>query len=130
MNLNDFPAGGTAQKQLAVTKEKHRARKEIEIEKIRAVTKVKIDRRKVKSQEKLAKVELAHLKMQHEHELKMLQFGTGPSQYTRQGQSSHAGSSSMGSTGMFAGNDDNLFSSSSSTPYGFSSNMDLSEPFQ
>ncbi|KAJ6529394.1 hypothetical protein B0H19DRAFT_1242891 [Mycena capillaripes] len=116
----------TEQERLRLKKEKIRARKELELAKISGQAKVQIEKSKGKTQEKLAKLELARLKLEQEHQLRMAQ-----SHYP---QSSHAGPSSMGSSSLFAGNEDSFSfpqlptfhnnssdvgSSSASTPFAF-----------
>ncbi|KAJ6536273.1 hypothetical protein B0H19DRAFT_963235 [Mycena capillaripes] len=99
----------TAQQALGLKKDKTRARKEIE---------------KARAQEKLAKIELAKLKLQQDHELRMAQM-------------QHAGPSSMGS-GFFGSDSPFSFSglptlssssdagsSSATTPFGLDSDLQL-----
>ncbi|KAJ7475394.1 hypothetical protein B0H11DRAFT_2235347 [Mycena galericulata] len=77
----------TQQQLLALKTAKNRDRKEVEVAKIRALAEVKVEATKGKTQERLAKLELARLKIQQDHELRMAQLA----------HSSHAGPSNRGS---------------------------------
>ncbi|KAJ7735367.1 hypothetical protein B0H16DRAFT_1765311, partial [Mycena metata] len=85
----------TRRKELALTKDKNRVRAEIELAKVKSLRDVKVEKTKMKTKEKLAKIELARLKMEQDHQFRMAQFGQ--TQYSQShGQSSHAGSSRGG----------------------------------
>ncbi|KAJ7149954.1 hypothetical protein C8R46DRAFT_1198545 [Mycena filopes] len=117
----------TTRQQMALVKDKNRARKEIELAKIQTLGKVKVERSKMKTEEMRMKMDLARLKMQQEHELRMAQFG----QFSHHGQSS---TPRGGSSSLFSHNDDPFqlpmlppFDSSdvgsSSSSYGFNSEI-------
>ncbi|KAJ7700178.1 hypothetical protein B0H16DRAFT_1835286 [Mycena metata] len=94
-------------KELALTRDKNRVRAEIELAKVKSLRDVKVEKTKMKAKEKLAKIELVHLKMEQDHQFHMAQFGQ--TQYSHShGQSSHA-SSSMGGHSMFPNDNDELF---------------------
>ncbi|KAJ7821603.1 hypothetical protein B0H14DRAFT_3875854 [Mycena olivaceomarginata] len=104
----------TIQRQLAVQKEKNKARKEIELEKIHTIREYKVEKAKVKAEEarihakeKLMRLDLARLRMQQDHELRMAQTQQHrqPS-YSMRSSSYGAGSSSVGSSDIFSGDDD------------------------
>jgi hypothetical protein len=104
----------TIQRQLAVQKEKNKARKEIELEKIRTIREYKVEKAKVKAEEarihakeKLMRLDLARLRMQQDHELRMAQIQQHRQPSYSMGSSSYgAGSSSVGSSDIFSGDDD------------------------
>ncbi|KAF7336397.1 hypothetical protein MVEN_02188400 [Mycena venus] len=95
-----------------------KARKEIELAKIQADAKVQVESRNAKTQEKLAKIVLAKMKLQQEHEFRMAQIQS----------SQHTGQNSMGSSSLFGNGGDFSFSdagSSSSTPFGLDNDLHL-----
>ncbi|KAJ7460255.1 hypothetical protein FB451DRAFT_1270780 [Mycena latifolia] len=112
----------TAQALLRLKKDKNSAKKAIELAKIEALAKIKVEKAKAKGQERLARLQLARIKMEQAHQLQMAQFG----------RQSHAGPSSS-----FFGDDTLLStfptpllpsdtgSSSASTPFGFDPNLQL-----
>ncbi|KAJ7027996.1 hypothetical protein C8F04DRAFT_1189009 [Mycena alexandri] len=64
----------TRRRELALTKDKNRARAEIELAKVKSLRDVKVEKTKMKAKEKLAKIELARLKMEQDHQFRMAQF--------------------------------------------------------
>ncbi|KAJ6543454.1 hypothetical protein DFH09DRAFT_1282503 [Mycena vulgaris] len=119
----------TAQQALGLKKDRNRARKDIELARIQAGAQVQVEKAKSKTQEKLAKIELAKLRMQQEHELRMAQMQSS--------SSSHRGPSSMGSSSFFDNDDTFSFhglpaipssdagSSSATTPFALDNNLRL-----
>ncbi|KAJ7663507.1 hypothetical protein B0H17DRAFT_1211680 [Mycena rosella] len=121
----------TAQQALALRKDKNKARKELELARIKAGAAVQVEKAKVKAQEKLAKLDLARLKMQQEHELRMAQLGN----FSHSGQNSLGGASLLGSSDTFsfshlpALHSSDAGSSSTATPFGLDSDLRLPENF-
>ncbi|KAJ7230988.1 hypothetical protein B0H12DRAFT_1240100 [Mycena haematopus] len=119
----------TEQARLVLKKEKATARQSVEMAKIEGMVKVKIAKAKVKGEEKIARLQLARVKMEQEHQFRMAQYGQ---------QSSHAGA--VGRKSFF---DDESFSfhntpslgpsdagsSSASTPFGLDTDLQLSNTY-